>query len=77
MRERGGTMRRVGLLIVGVLWLTAADAPGQPKPPPPKDQPKVLVANPLGLVPGKTTKVVLRGLKLDTASAQCAFPKPR
>lgn len=37
---------------------------GQEKKPEP---PQVLVANPLGIIPGQTTKVLLRGLKLDEA----------
>jgi hypothetical protein len=40
----------------------------QPKQPMPKDQPKVLMALPFGIAPGKTSKLVLRGLKLDTAT---------
>src|SRR5262245_7059206 len=32
-----------------------------------KDEAKVILAQPFGVAPGKTTKVVLRGLKLDGA----------
>jgi pre-peptidase len=40
----------------------------EPKKPDAKDPPKVVVAAPLGLAPGKPTKLVLRGLKLDEAT---------
>jgi hypothetical protein len=46
---------------------------GRGQPPPAKDPPKVLLANPLGLAPGTTTKVTLRGLKLDVAT-ELQFP---
>ncbi|HVS36055.1 MAG TPA: PPC domain-containing protein [Gemmataceae bacterium] len=39
-----------------------------PAKPDAKDQPKIVVAVPLGLPPGKPTKLVLRGLKLDEAT---------
>src|SRR4051812_35570322 len=58
------------------LCILAAPARAQPKQPPAKDQPKVLLANPLGLVPGTTTKVVLRGLKLDAAT-ELRFPETK
>src|SRR5262245_55733288 len=42
---------------------------GQDKKPEKKDAPAVVVAVPLGAAPGATTKVILRGSKLDTATA--------
>ncbi len=48
------------LILVGL-------APAQPKKPDPKDAPRVLMALPFGVAPGKATKVTLRGLKLDAA----------
>jgi hypothetical protein len=45
-------------------------------PPPAKDQPKTLLALPLGVSAGATTKVILRGSKLDTATAiKCSDDK--
>jgi hypothetical protein len=56
-------------LAAGLVDLTgSAMAPAEDKPPENKDQPKVLLAAPLGLPLGATTKLTLRGLKLDTAS---------
>jgi hypothetical protein len=40
----------------------------EPSKPDAKDQPKIVVAAPLGLPPGKPTKLLLRGLKLDEAT---------
>ncbi len=48
---------------LAALALLAAD-PAKPD----KDGPKVAVAAPLGLPPGKPTKILLRGLKLDEAT---------
>jgi len=56
-------MRRI-VAVVAALALLAAEQ----KKPDAKDQPKVVVAQPLGLAPGKPTKLVLRGLKLDEAT---------
>ncbi len=61
------------LCVLGVFVVNPLNGSGQDKPSPPKDQPKVLLANPLGLVPGTTTKVILRGLKLDAAT-ELRFP---
>jgi hypothetical protein len=47
----------------------------QPKKPAPKDLPKVLLATPFGVVPGKTSKLMLRGLKLDSAKEVRVVPK--
>jgi hypothetical protein len=43
-------------------------AAGEPKKPDPKDQPRVTLVLPLGAAPGKTTRLTVRGLKLDTAT---------
>jgi hypothetical protein len=43
-------------------------AHGEDKKPDPKEGPKVLLAAPLGVAPGATTKVTVRGLKLDGAT---------
>jgi hypothetical protein len=51
------------LLLVPLLSVT-----GQMKKPDLKDQPKILVSVPLGISPGQTTRVILRGLKLDAAT---------
>ena len=40
----------------------------EPAKPDAKDAPKIVVAAPLGLPPGKPTKLLLRGLKLDEAT---------
>ncbi len=40
----------------------------QPKKPEPKDAPRVLVALPLGLAPATSSKITLRGQRLDTVS---------
>jgi hypothetical protein len=57
-------MRRLAAIAVAALTLLAAE----PVKPDAKDLPKVIVAEPLGLPPGKPTKLVLRGLKLDEAT---------
>lgn len=54
------------LLLMALLF---GPALGQPKPPEKKDEPKVVVAVPLGVPAGKETKIVLRGLRIDTATA--------
>ena len=54
-------MFRVALLLALVV--------AQPKKPEPKPGPQVLVALPLGVAPGSTSKVTLRGLRLDGAAA--------
>ncbi len=54
------------------LTLSLAGLPlllAQEKPIPKKEMPSVLVALPLGIPAGKTAKVTLRGLRLDTATA--------
>jgi hypothetical protein len=57
------TLRRV--LVACLIFVPFAGA--QPKKPDPKDAPRVLLAMPFGVQPGKATKVTLRGLKLDAA----------
>ena len=56
-------MRRT-MVLAAAFALFAAE----PAKPDPKDQPKIVVAAPLGLPPGKPTKLLLRGLKLDEAT---------
>lgn len=56
-------MRYKLALFVGLPFLlVAADAKK------PDDKPKVVVAAPLGLTPGNATRLLVRGLKLDTAT---------
>jgi len=55
------------LLLLPLLLLPALALAQGKKKPPAKDGPKVIVAVPLGVPAGKTTKVTLRGLKLDKA----------
>ena len=61
-------MRRAVLLVAVVVFLSAAFAPAQPKPPEKKDEPRPLVCLPLGVVPGVETKITIRGQRLDTAT---------
>jgi hypothetical protein len=53
------------LLVVALLF---GAAHAQPKPPEKKDLPIVVVATPLGVPASKDTKILLRGLRLDTAT---------
>jgi len=53
------------LLFLGILFGLAY---GQPKPPEKKDLPKLIVALPLAVSEGKETKLLLRGLRLDTVT---------
>ena len=64
-------------LAVAVLLAAATALPAQDKKPPEKkDAPRVIVAIPLGTPAGKTTKVTLRGLKLDAATeVRCKVTK--
>src|SRR4051812_42766416 len=57
-------MRRFLLCLLLLSPLPAAVAQKKDKP---KDQPKVILAQPFGVAPGKATKLTLRGLKLDAA----------
>jgi len=61
-------MRRIVPFVGLFLLIPVAFAPGQPKPPDMKDKPKVVVAIPLAVPPGATTKLTLRGVKIDTAT---------
>jgi hypothetical protein len=51
-------------LVAGLAVLIVAADPKEPE----DNTPKVVVAAPLGLAPGKTTKLLVRGLKLDTTT---------
>jgi hypothetical protein len=64
-------MHRVLLVVLVLSPVVTA----QPKKPMPKDQPKVLMATPFGLSPGKTSKLALRGLKLEGAREVRIAPK--
>ena len=61
-------------VIVLLGWASLGLAQGKKKPPP-LDQPRILMAIPFGLAPGKTTRLTLRGLKLDTAKEVRIAPK--
>ena len=61
--QMSGAMRFNLAFLAGVAALVGAAAPKKPD-----DKPKVVVAIPLGLTPGKTTKLLVRGLKLDKAT---------
>jgi hypothetical protein len=61
-------MRRYSVLLL-TFALAATSLRGQPKPPKPEDLPKIVVATPLAVVAGATSKVVLRGAKLDAVTA--------
>src|SRR4051812_26231928 len=56
-----------------LLLIALMPAVAQEKKPEKKDQPQVLVAIPLGIAPGATTSVMIRGLKLDAAT-EIRFP---
>jgi hypothetical protein len=62
-------------LLVGVFLTMALVAHSQPKTTAPKDTPVILVSLPLGVKPGSTTRLTLRGLKLDGATAVRCEPK--
>src|SRR5262249_18392628 len=49
--------------------------PAGPKKPPPAERPKVLLALPLGVRAGATTRLTLRGLKLDAATGLRVLPR--
>lgn len=64
-RQRGTIVRRCSLslqacLLYGIIAIAAL---AQDKKP--DNLPQLMIATPLGIVPGQTTKVVLRGKKLD------------
>ncbi len=56
---------RLSLLLVPAFWFLPVAA--QDKKPEKKDPPKVTVLFPLGVPAGATTKVIVRGVKLDEA----------
>ncbi len=66
-------LRPVCVLIV---LIVLPHAPGQPKQPPKKETAAICVAIPLGVPAGAPTKIVVRGLKLDTAT-ELRFLDPR
>jgi hypothetical protein len=55
-------------LIIVLLFTMIPGAAQDKKKPPPKNEPRVLLAVPLGAAPGKTTKLTLRGANLDNAT---------
>ena len=59
-------MRHYVSVISLILAFSAVAA--EPVKPDPKERPKIIVAVPLGLTPGKPTKLLLRGIKLDEAT---------
>src|SRR5437868_5903631 len=62
-------MRCRGPLLLSLCLLLPMRMAGQEKKQPLKDQPRSLFAMPLGVPAGTTTKVLVRGLKLDTATS--------
>jgi hypothetical protein len=61
--------------LAAALLLTSTSLGAEPKPPKPEDLPKIAVAIPMGIVVGTTTKLTLRGVKLDgVTSVQCQAP---
>jgi hypothetical protein len=63
---RGIAVHRRHLFFLAVtLLLFASRLRGEPKPPKPEDLPKVVVATPMSVTVGATTKLTLRGQKLD------------
>jgi hypothetical protein len=67
------------LLLAAAFALVSITAPvteGRQKKPAPKDAPRIVVAFPLGVLPGASAKLTLRGLKLDEAKEiRCQEPK--
>jgi hypothetical protein len=53
------------LLLAATLWLSASSLHSEPKAAKPAELPKLVVAVPLGVTAGATTKITLRGQKLD------------
>lgn len=69
-------MSRRHLFTAGLAFLAAALPAAEPKKPPAKDLPKVIVVWPLGIAPGIKTRLTLRGLRLDAATeVRCQEPK--
>ena len=70
-------MNRIFTVLTAVaLVLVIAQAPAQDKKGEKKETPKIVVAAPLGVSAGVKTKVVVRGLKLDTAT-EVRFFEPK
>jgi hypothetical protein len=64
--SRGIAVNRRCLLLTGVvLLLSVAPVRSEPKPSKPDDLPKIVVATPMSVIPGATTRLTLRGQKLD------------
>ena len=57
------------ILLAAALFLSNSPLRSEPKPAKPADLPKLVVAVPLGVTAGVTTKVTLRGQKLDGVTA--------
>jgi hypothetical protein len=53
-------------IVAGTLFLTFVV--GQPPKPEAKNQPRVVVVAPLGMAPGSTSKLTVRGLRIDSAT---------
>jgi hypothetical protein len=67
-------MRRTTAL--ALLTIALPFAAGQPTKPAPVEPPKIVLALPFGVTPGKPAKVTLRGLKLDAVTeVRCGDPK--
>jgi hypothetical protein len=60
---------------LGVLLLPFGTASGEPKQEK-KDGPQVVVVAPLGVAPGETVKVIIRGVRLDAAT-EVRFLEPK
>jgi hypothetical protein len=60
-------------MLLCLVLVSASATRGQPKQVEKKDGPRVALAFPLGITPGKTSRVTIRGLKLDKAS-EIRFP---
>jgi hypothetical protein len=59
-------------LLLAALLLATPCLRADPKPPKPENLPKIVVAAPMGVVPGATTRLTLRGRKLDKiTSVRC------
>jgi hypothetical protein len=65
----------LALTLVGVYLVQAPESAGQEKKKKPdsKGEPRALLAVPLGVRPGATTRVTIRGLRLDAAT-EVRFP---
>jgi pre-peptidase len=61
-------MRRIIAVSIALALFPTEDAPSRAQAPDNKTKPALIVAFPLGIVAGKTSKVTLRGLRLDTAT---------